>query len=199
MRVANNKVYNAVYQSRINCVIERGLMLSSRLSVFRFDLRFPQIYTVNDHPYMRRFFDSLKYRLQRYMDLKRLGGGYYHKLTFGYVWVREKDEAWNYHYHLALIVSKDVFYGWGVFDLNICNLSSMVIESWASALGLNEIEVDGCAHFVRNVFYLNINSPEYFLQRQSVDSALNYLAKNKTKILDDEYRNFGCSQKVHVF
>ncbi|WP_335915075.1 inovirus Gp2 family protein [Shewanella algae] len=191
--------YNSHYQNKIERVIDRSLCFSSRVSVFRVDLRFPQTYFSNDSEYMRRFFDSLKYRLQRYMDIKRAGRVCYHKLTFGYVWVREKDEARNWHYHLALIVSKDVFYGWGVFDLNSCNLSSMVVQSWASALGLDEIEIVGCAHFVRHVFYLNINSSEYLVQRHAVDNALNYLAKNNTKILDDEYRNFGCSQKVHVF
>lgn len=191
--------YNSHYQDRIESVINRSACVSARLSVFRVDLRFPQAYFTTDSEYMRLFFNSLKYRFQKYADIKRKGGGYYHKLTFGYVWVRERDEARNWHYHLALIVSKDVFCGWGLFDLNLCNLSSMVVESWASALGLNDIEVVGCAHFVKHVYYLNTNSPEYLLQRQSVDSALNYLAKNKTKILDDDYRNFGCSQKVHVF
>ncbi|MFV7761705.1 inovirus Gp2 family protein [Shewanella algae] len=191
--------YSSHYKDKIERVIDRSLCNSPRVSVFRVDLRFPQAYFTTYPEYMRRFFDSLKYRLQRYMDKKRADGGYYHKLTFGYVWVREKDEARNWHYHLALIVSKDVFYGWGIFDLNSCNLSSMVVESWASALGLDDIEVLGCAHFVTHVLHLNTNSSEYFLQRQSLDNALSYLAKNNTKILDDEYRNFGCSQKVHVF
>jgi len=78
----------------------------------------------------------------------------------------------------------------------IQNLSTKIVEAWASALGLDDYSTRHLVHFPEDtpVYYLNRNAPNYPQTFASAFFRLSYLAKLETKHYGDRTRSFGCSR-----
>ncbi|ORT49517.1 hypothetical protein ST37_14065 [Vibrio sp. qd031] len=144
---------------------------------------------------MSRFIDSLKAKIKamdrRYQQVnKRI-----YPTSVRFIWCRERDTSENDHFHMSLLFNKDRFYTLGNWE-NRESLLGIIIESWASALGLEFDSVIGLVHFSKNGrYHLNENSRDFNKQYADLFYRLSYLAKKDTKHNGERKRNFGCSQR----
>lgn len=142
-----------------------------------------------------RFIDSLKAKIKaaehRYHKDKRR----VYPTNVRYVWCRERDTSINDHYHLVLFFNKDRFYKLGDWRKRE-TLSGMMIDAWASALGLESHIANGLVHFTKNGgYYLMDGKPEFSQQYRDLFYRISYLAKKDTKHYGEGYRCFGTSYR----
>ncbi|MDR9743321.1 inovirus Gp2 family protein [Proteus terrae] len=189
--------YNSSYLTIIHDVINDTLNSLSRIIAIRVDLRFP--YSSIDIPpnnkVMTRFIESLKAKLSS--DTRRKEKAWNRRLNnpLHYVWVREYGERNKQkHYHLLLLLNKDIYYTLGRYNESNNSLSSIIQSAWCSALNINYPAHASLVHFTEyGKYYLDGNSPSF---KQDVDSLLTrvkYLAKHHTKDYNDAYRSIGYS------
>lgn len=192
--------YNLKYLDRINNVLIRAQRDYTRLSVFRFDLRFPRCITTlrDDRKVITRFIDSFKAKIA--VDIKRKSTIWRRRLTLDlhYVWVKEIGERnHNVHYHLMIFLNKDIYYRWGDFNRDHGCLSAMIQQAWASALQVEFAVVKQSVHFCQNgVMYLNQNTNELEYKKQcaQIIERAQYLCKHHTKPYHQGERLIGCSR-----
>ena len=75
--------------------LDLAYLIHKRLLVYRFDLHLNN--PTNDNKIVSRFLNRAKQRLKRNYGLDKIG----------YLWVREKENAKNQHYHLVLLLDGD--------------------------------------------------------------------------------------------
>ncbi|WP_108944160.1 inovirus Gp2 family protein [Shewanella halifaxensis] len=185
------------YLSCFERVLQQQFACNNRVTCIRLDLRFPNNIHYEDPKVITRFIEAFKARLRVWKGSRIKTGKYKHPLGFGYVWVRERNESHNWHYHLVLFFNKDAFAHIGAFDLNRDNMYSRIVGAWSSALGMLDIEVKTSVHIPKNaISYLDLNSDEFYEQLDSFWQRFTYLAKVATKDINDFNRNIGCSQKT---
>lgn len=190
---------------RIIDVTEKVIDYYKRVRAFRVDLRFAQDYCLGDFDSpihfqkadpkaITRFFGSLKSQLTAY---RRQKGIFSILDDFKYIWVREKDEVFHHHYHLVLFFNRDIYYPLGDYSSDSSSgLAAMIQKAWCSAINVNYPEYSYLVHFPDNCAY-NLERKSAILQNDNYMGALKrflYLAKMESKVGDDGYRNFGCSQ-----
>lgn len=191
------------YLESIESVLERALSEHPRTLVVRFDLHLPRIVDCPDFPVeidtniITRFFSSFESKIKWEYDKKIKTGGSTHACTVRYIWAREINESLGHHYHVALLLNKDRYYGLGDYRYVGHNLAGKIFEAWASALKCSTHEVKGLVHFPNNspCYRLNINSQDYAFQRNEAFRRLSYLAKFYTKRYGDKTKNFSCSNR----
>ena len=198
---------NYFYLERINDVIGKALAEFPRTFAFRVDLRFPNwINTNNDAPtcffrnddrVITRFFESFKAQI-RAEEQKRVRHGervYRNKLR--YVWVREQDESSCQHYHALIILNKDAVMSLGnIIDCNN-GIAKKVHKAWTSAINIPEDACGGLAYYPTNGLYYLIREEYRLPDNATVNELLHrvaYMAKESTKVNNQGYRTFGCSQ-----
>ncbi len=192
--------YNVKYLDLIRNTLTRAQRDYTRLSVFRFDLRFPRCITTtkDDRKVITRFIDSLKAKIT--VDIKRKSITWHRRLTLDlhYVWVKEIGERnQNIHYHLMIFLNKDIYYRWGDFHRDHGCLSAMIQQAWGSALRTEFAAVKQSVHFCENgVMYLNQNASEleYKKQYAQIIERAQYLSKHHTKPYYQGERLIGCSR-----
>lgn len=201
--------FNTRYLDRtidtINCACDEY----NRIYALRIDLCLPQAplerdclsrdeiisYSRNRDKLMSRFIDSLKAKIESRDLQNSIRGKRIYRTSVRYIWCRERDTSINDHYHLALLFNKDRFYTLGDYNKRD-SLSGLIIEAWASALGMEFEFAKGLVHFPKNSgYYLMEGKPEFNKQYDDLFYRLSYLAKNKTKHYGEGNRNFGCSQR----
>lgn len=182
------------YLGLMEGLIFDATLRSNRLSVFRFDLRFPRTIVWRDTIVIKRFVDSFKARLYHYKRSRLKKGVYTRRIFFSYIWVREMNCSDNWHYHFIFIFNKDAFFHFGKFDLNHENMSARIVGSWSSALGIDDVEAAPLVHFVKHVYPLNVNSEIFDVELEDIRIQLRYFAKGFSKDICDGKRNIGMSQ-----
>lgn len=201
LKMINQQTYNPSYQQRIESTLDYAIDQNPRLNVVRFDLYLPDYYQCEDTPraladnLMPRFFASLKAKIISDAIQRRRLGRRVHDTDLYYVWAREFGElAGKEHYHIAIFINKDRFHSLGSYDFNSGSLASLIIQAWASALAIPVDEAQRLVNFPDNACnWIESNSKNYSIQRDTSVSRLNYLAKNKTKVYGTGKRNFGTS------
>lgn len=202
LKMINQPIYNPSYQQRIESILDYAIEQNSRLNVVRFDLYLPDYYQCEDTPraladnLMPRFLASLKAKIISDATQRRRLGRRVHDTGLYYVWAREFGEfAGKEHYHIAIFINKDRFHSLGSYDCNSGSLASLIIQAWASALGISAYEAQSLVNFPDNACnWINSKSKGYLTQRKISIVRLSYLAKNKTKVYGTGKRNFGASQ-----
>ncbi|MDX4945477.1 inovirus Gp2 family protein [Providencia manganoxydans] len=192
--------YNQSYLSKIKLTIHKALTSHRRITAIRVDLRFPT-YKDDEFPYqddsgvITRFIESLKAQLK--VDVPRRSLQWNRKLTcqLHYVWVREFGEINNKkHYHVILLLNKDLYHSVGHYQQENGTVYSMVQKAWYSAMKLPYRKSKPLAHFPdKCVAYFTDKDIDTLSANEWVIRQSNYLAKNHTKVIDDE-RSFGCSR-----
>lgn len=175
------------FENIICGVINNAIYEHRRVTIFRFDLRFPfdALQLQHDKYRISNFIDSLKTKIT--YDVRRKNKQWKRNLfcSVNYVWVREVGSVNNnVHYHVLLALPKDIYHSFGNYKaLDKANLSTMIQESWASAMNLNHPD------FMKQVYFGDVI---YIDHKQDLSHAINtnstlrnniiYLAKEETKI-----------------
>lgn len=183
------------YQAIIQRTLELELSSFNRVCAMRFDLRFPDNMLYQDPRVISRFIDSFKAHLRAW-DSQRLGS---HSIGFSYVWCRERDRSPNWHYHLIFLFNKDAVCGFGSNIFGDDSIYNRILDSWASAIPIPVEQAIGLVHICKNgVYWLDQRSADFPSQLNLAMERFSYLAKDKTKDINDGYRNFGSSQKLYL-
>ncbi|MCD9501978.1 inovirus Gp2 family protein [Photobacterium phosphoreum] len=197
---------NENYLTTIERVINDSLDDYPRILAVRFDLRLPESnqddYLDRDLPdsfnrdkLIPKFIESLKSKIK--YDLKRKNKKWDRnfKCKLRYVWCREKESSNNEHYHVMIIINKDVYRSIGEYHHN-GSLSSMIVSAWESSLSLDYNQVKRLVYFPSNCAYVvNYRDSKYEEQYDDLFYRVSYLAKTRTKNINRYYRSFGCSTR----
>jgi len=191
------------YLKSIESVLDRALAEHPRTLVVRFDLHLPHIVDCPDYPseidtnVITRFFSSFESKVKWDFDKKIKVGGRPHPCTVRYIWAKEINKSLGCHYHVALLLNKDRYYGLGDYSTIGDNLAGKVFEAWASALKRTPYEIKSLVYFPKNspCYRLNSNSQDYAFQCNEVFRRLSYLAKFYTKKYGDKTKNFSYSNR----
>jgi hypothetical protein len=174
-------------------VIERSQYEYNRVCAIRFDLRFPASMAGHaNNEVMSRFMASLKAKIRHDRARARERNANAHDTEMRYVWGREIGQVGRVHYHAAILVNRDAYFGLGQFDSDIPNMANRIREAWASAMGLTMEETLGCVEFPKNPTYrFSRNDHE---ELQAFFHRASYLCKAKTKQFGDGQHGFGASR-----
>ena len=173
----------------------------ARQCIVRFDLHFPQGLYKPDPSSISRFFHRLPREIAH--DQKKRPRCY--SCEISYCWAAEQDRSVNQHYHVALFLNKDAYYGLGRYPStgfadeivleNARGLAHCILRAWAHALWLHPRDVLGCVFFAFNgVYHLDRNSQIWSHQFLAAFERIRYLAKARTKKYGTDYRSFGSSR-----
>jgi hypothetical protein len=195
---------NEQYINSIKKVISLSKSDFVRLSVFRFDLRFPScdaeapaFFIDVDDRIISRFFRSLIAKLDAKDNRSLRQGERVYRNKLRYVWVKENSENHGWHYHVAIFMNKDAHAFLGDFR-KLDNLSGLIRGAWLSALGSEFDGLISTVHFPQNpVYYLDQNQSKV-QQCDAEDSLmrrLSYLAKNRSKSYSKKSRSIGFSTR----
>ncbi|WP_429154688.1 inovirus Gp2 family protein [Aeromonas media] len=196
---------NQVYLDRSLEVVYSALNEWPRVFALRLDLRFadvhpcgdsdiPDCFQRQDPQVITRFIESLKSQLR---EAHRRKGHRHAFAALKYIWVREQVTGMCPHYHLVLFFNKDHYAFLGNYTYHDGNnMAARLQKAWCSALKLPYPDYATLVNFPsNNAYYVDqadvmLRSPNYisFLYRMA------YLCKERTKLIDDGFRNFGCSQ-----
>lgn len=145
----------------------------SQTFAMMFTITYPANVTRQDNTAMQEFVDRFTKHLE------------YRGLAPFYLWVRERDESTNHHYHLFCLLDGSKVqnhYGikeeaerlWG--NINRCNAQGLVDNSWEP-------------------WRLRRHSPDFEYEFADCLFVMSYLAKTNTKgSASYRHRDFGCSQ-----
>ncbi|MEC6832291.1 inovirus Gp2 family protein [Photobacterium toruni] len=199
-----NENFDEGYLSSIEKVIDKSLNDYSRILAVRFDLRLPKGNSddyidihdgFNRERLLSKFIDSLKSKVKFYVKRKNKEWRRNHRCQLRYVWCREKESSDNEHYHVMIIVNKDIYRMIGEYHHN-GSLASMIVSAWGSSLELDFDQVKRLVYFPKNHSYIiDYNSSEYINQYDCLFHRVSYLAKTRTKNINRYYRSFGCSTR----
>ena len=191
------------YLQSIDSVLSKALSEYPRTLVVRFDLHFPTIPNCPDYPSefdstaITRFFESFKAQVNADLAKKEREGKRIHPCTVRYVWAKERADAAQHHYHVALLLNKDTYFVLGSYQEVCDNLAGKIYRAWGSALMCSPDEILSLVHFPSDTpyYHLDRNAPNFDNQYNEVFRRLSYLAKIETKVYGYGGKNFSCSRK----
>lgn len=192
------------YLQSIKQTLDRACTEYTRLSVMRFDLRFPQTLDHRDDQAISRFVDALKAKIRADQHRKQAQGKRVYPCNLRYIWVKEQAGSEACHYHMAIMLNRDAYFTLGDYATAVHpdaptrlpeNMAERILSAWASALGMSMEHVVGLVHFPDNpVYSLDRNDMAFTDQYNAVFRRLSYFAKVETKQYGDRSRHFGCSR-----
>ena len=137
---------------RFNSQLDIAYSIHKRLLIYRFDLHLNN--PSNDNKIVSRFLNRAKQKLKRNYGLDKIG----------YLWVREKENAKNQHYHLVLLLDGDKIN-------HPSKLTKTLRIMWKS---------NGFMPTIQNPYYL-MNKHNHEVIKQDVIERVSYLAKVRGK------------------
>lgn len=193
---------NFIYIERVRSLIFDALREHSRWSVIRFDLHVPEGGLLC-HGSISSFIDSIRSQLLAASSASRAKGRRGHDPMLRYLWVREMSASGCAHYHVALLLNRDAYYGLGDYARlhDACaNYSDMlagrICKAWGVALNLGWKDAMRGVHFPRRPVMSLLRDSEMLAdQIFAAFYRLSYFAKLRTKVCEAGWRNFGMSQR----
>jgi hypothetical protein len=171
--------------------IECALADYPKVFAFRFDLRFPSGSDGWVTNVISRFTESFKAQIKAYLNQQGFRDDV---CTPRFIWAKERNVSKNIHYHVIVLMNKNVFFRSGCINSENWNLARRVEQAWATALEIDFIEAVGLVEFPRNRDYIvNRHSPEFLQQLTNLFYRASYLTKEETKEYCDGTRHFSCS------
>lgn len=181
-----------------------------RLFALRFDLHFPVGWADEDGAAISRFMASLKAKITADLNRRKRERKDNREIDckLRFVWVKERSDSLNSHYHVFIFLNRDAYFTLGNFrtakwlpgdDMPLpderMNMAVRIRDAWGSALGLPSATTAGLVHFPENCSYsLDVNSPSFWQDFNDVFQRASYFAKADTKHYGDHSRNFNCSR-----
>ena len=207
MNYPKSPTYNEKQQAKVLEVINSALTAHKRLMAIRVDCRFPNLLDDGRFNFadqytdsvISRFIASLKAKLDADLIRKEQAWGRSLKNHLSYVWAREiGPRSQKPHYHLLLLMNKDVYHCLGDYQATEGTLASLISSAWCSALGLPAWQFGNLVSFPQNpVAYLDVNSGDFEQQLFTVLHRAAYLCKFETKQAEQGFRAFGTSRIEH--
>ena len=202
MDLYQDSAYNPAQQGKVIDVVNNALIFHKRIIAIRVDLRYPgksqemvfqRGYSDSD---ISRFIASLKAKLDADLVRKEKAWGRSLKNHLSYVWAREiGPRSLKPHYHLLLLMNKDVYHCLGDYQATEGTLASLISSAWCSALDLPAWQFGNLVSFPPcPVSYLDVNSAAFEQQVLTVLNRAAYLCKFETKQAEAGYRAFGTSR-----
>lgn len=186
------------YLEMTHNTITKALECHPRLSAFRFDMRFPIDFNLNidlENGIIQRFVDSLKAKIKYDREKSAQRYSRVHTTEVRYVWARECSSDGNPHphYHFLLLLNQDAYHSLGLINSDKKNMSSRIIEAWASAIGLSLDQARGLVYFPNNGIY-RLNQKNGNAGISPLFERVSYMCKVNTKRYGDGRHAFGCSR-----
>lgn len=136
---------NQHHMDRIRETLDKSLQEYPRTFVLNIILRLPDEnyeHYKADPKLITRFIESLKSQIEHTQKRKAAQGKRIRSCNVRYAWSREfGEEKGKKHYHVALMLNKDVYCNAGTYSLNnkqyVHNLALMIMEAWIRTLSLN--------------------------------------------------------------
>jgi len=189
------------YLKRIEETIRLAVKEHHRTLAVRVDLHLPAEGTFNSDV-ISKFTDSLNAQIGADSSNKRRLDKRVHPCTLRFIWVKEKHQSTQFHYHVLLLLNRDRYHCLGDYKNTAGNTAARIKRAWASALNIYLGDIAGLVHFPNNPEYtLNFcsdNDPksrrfqgEFF----TLFKRVSYFAKAKTKHYGDGSNSFGCSRR----
>lgn len=185
------------YLDRIAGTLDKALNEFSEVIVYRFELRFPYWFDVDDlekvsSNLITRFWASINSQVDSTaVSLNRDGYDIPYSRVRN-IWCKESCRAgWTPHYHAALVLDADLFDK--VFEAMQEDIFERIVkEAWARAINVPVYEVPKAAWIPENNIYRIIQDD--FDSYEEAYKRLSYLAKSATKQYDDGSQWFGSSR-----
>ncbi|MEY8198109.1 MAG: inovirus Gp2 family protein [Colwellia sp.] len=182
------------YLEKTYLTIESALFQYPRVFATRFDLMFPKHMQNWPSSVISRFLDYFKADVESYLKAR---GKSVDKCKPRIVWAKERNTSMNSHYHVLLLLNRDVFYRSGRIASDKPNTVSRIEAAWAKALNLSFEQVQGLVNFPPNRDYrVDRDSPYFYPQLADLFYRASYLAKEDTKAYEDGTRHFSCSHRA---
>lgn len=184
------------YLTSLHKVIYQALNAYRRICAIRFDLHFPvNMYAGPDainNEVMSRFIESMKAKIRHDRSRAKLRNPYAHDTEVRYIWTREQGHDGRVHFHVALLLNREAYFGLGHFNSDSPNMYHRIKQAWASAIRVPLEHYRGIVHFPDNaVYHFSRDTPAdtgAFFHRAS------YLCKVNTKSFGDGHHGFGASR-----
>jgi hypothetical protein len=184
------------YLITLHKVISESLSAYRRICAIRFDLHFPiNMYAGSEaisNEVMSRFIESIKAKIRHDRNRAKLRNPYAHDTDVRYIWTREQGQDGRVHFHVALLLNREAYFGLGHFNSDLPNMYHRIKQAWASAIRIPLEHSNGLVHIPENpVYHFSRDTPEKtaeFFHRAS------YLCKVKTKHFGDGHHGFGASR-----
>ncbi|WP_102497836.1 inovirus Gp2 family protein [Vibrio splendidus] len=182
------------YLDKLYDTIDKAVTQHPRTTAIRVDLRLAKSLLFDDTGVIKNFIASLDAQIQADFSRKKRKGQTARSCKVRYAWCKERSTSLSHHYHLVLLLNKDVYHSLGRFDQK-GNLSDMIKKAWCRALDIKANEGDTLVHFPDSpTYWLDKNSGKFDQQVDSLFKRVSYLAKVETKHYGDRTRSFGCSR-----
>ncbi|MCG6449727.1 inovirus Gp2 family protein [Vibrio parahaemolyticus] len=183
------------YLQRIYDTLDLALEDHPRTFAVRIDLRLPLLMEVDNSNLMKKFIASLDAQIQSDLRKKQRAGKTKRKCRLRYIWVREKDKSSQHHYHIVILLNRDVYNCVGAFT-HTNNLSHKIKTAWCRTLDVELCDGGRLVHFPKDFMYhLDINGIRFSSVLDQLFCRLSYFSKVRSKTFGDGYRNFGSSLK----
>ena len=179
------------YLDKTYQTIESALAQYPRIFATRFDLALPEGSEGWASDVISRFIEYFKADIASYLKVRGMKAD---ACRPRFIWAKERNRSDNYHYHVLLILNRDVFPRSGCILSDKPNTVGRIESAWANALGIPWSQSRGLVHFPKNRDYsVDLNSQEFLPQLVGLFHRTSYLAKEDTKAFEDGSRHFSCS------
>ncbi|MCY9829452.1 YagK/YfjJ domain-containing protein [Vibrio chagasii] len=173
--------YNLNHIQDIESVLNQALNLFKRVSVFRFDVHYPNFHpddptSYRTQEFTKKFLGSLTSKLEHMTG---------QKAAFYYLWCKEHNIEKGTplpHYHFALILNGNQFQSWGRYDYQGPCLRICIEQACLSAMGLPSEYAPRVLQYGDTVNICTYAGKDYQPQWDEAVSMLSYLAKRDGKI-----------------
>ncbi|WP_333913405.1 inovirus Gp2 family protein [Vibrio coralliirubri] len=206
LKITNNDTFNGLpilkpkgglvlsYLDKLYDTIDKAVTQHPRTTAIRVDLRLAKSLLFDDTGVIKNFIASLDAQIQADLSRKKRRGQTARSCKVRHAWCKERSTSLSHHYHLVLLLNKDVYHSLGRFDQK-GNLSDMIKKAWCRTLDIKTNEGDTLVHFPDcPTYWLDKNSDKFDQQVDSLFKRVSYLAKVETKHYGDKTRSFGCSR-----
>ncbi len=140
------------YLDKLYDTIDKAVTQYPRSTAIRVDLRLAKSLLFDDSSAIKNFIASLDAQVQADLSRKKRRGQTARSCKVRYAWCKERSTSLSHHYHLVLLLNKDVYHSLGRFDQK-GNLSDMIKKAWCRALDIKANEGDTLVHFPDNPTY----------------------------------------------
>ena len=113
------------YLDKLYDTIDKAITQYPRTTASRVDLHLAQPLLFDDSSVIKNFIASLDAQIQADLSRKKRRGQTARSCKIRYAWCKERGTSLSHHYHLVLLLNKDVYHSLGRFDQK-GNLSDMV-------------------------------------------------------------------------
>lgn len=182
------------YLEKVHGVIDAAMKDHPRTFAVRLDLRCdaPTKELTEGNSVMQRFKDELDRRITYRQEKKAAQGKRVPKSVVRWVWAREQKSSDSPHFHVLLLLNRDVFYSLGDYRPGSAGLLNMIRSVWKSALGIPPDLNPGLIHVPDNPEYHLVTSNQY-ADLPSLFFRASYLCKVETKTFGRGFQCFGGS------